>query len=74
MGDLALVAFYYLLWVGEYTIMGKRNDSKQNALVLADCLDMQIQKMGQWQGGMFKEYIQEELACYATGMSMNMKR
>jgi hypothetical protein len=28
-GDLALIAFYYLLRVGEYTIKGARNESKQ---------------------------------------------
>lgn len=27
--DLILIAFYYLLWVGEYTMKGTRNDSKQ---------------------------------------------
>jgi hypothetical protein len=28
-GDLSLVAFYYLLRVGEYTCKGRRNESKQ---------------------------------------------
>ncbi len=42
-----------------------------NALALAGYSDMQIQKMGRWRGATFKEYIREELACYATG---NMKR
>jgi hypothetical protein len=28
-GDLALVAFYYLLRIGEYTSKGSRNDTKQ---------------------------------------------
>jgi hypothetical protein len=28
-GDLALIAFYYLLRIGEYTIKGKRNNTKQ---------------------------------------------
>lgn len=28
-GDLALIAFYYLLRVGEYTTKGSRNESKQ---------------------------------------------
>ena len=28
-GDLALIAFYYLLCVGEYTIKGHRNHTKQ---------------------------------------------
>ena len=35
---------------------------------------MQIQKMGQWRGATFKEYIREELACYTRGMSRDMKR
>jgi hypothetical protein len=29
LGDLALIAFYYLLRIGEYTVKGKRNESKQ---------------------------------------------
>jgi hypothetical protein len=28
-GDLSLVAFYYLLRIGEYTTKGSRNESKQ---------------------------------------------
>ncbi len=28
-GDLALIAFYYLLRIGEYTIKSKRNNTKQ---------------------------------------------
>jgi len=28
-GDLTLIAFYYLLRIGEYTIKGKRNETKQ---------------------------------------------
>jgi hypothetical protein len=28
-GDLTLIAFYYLLRIGEYTIKGKRNKTKQ---------------------------------------------
>ncbi len=28
-GDLSLIAFYYLLQIGEYTIKGKRNKTKQ---------------------------------------------
>jgi hypothetical protein len=28
-GDWSLIAFYYLLRIGEYTVKGKRNDSKQ---------------------------------------------
>jgi hypothetical protein len=45
-----------------------------NALALAGYSDAQIQKMGIWKGATFKEYIREELACFATGMSMDMKR
>ncbi len=37
-------------------------------------MDTQIQKMGQWHGAIFEEYIQEELACYSTGMSKDMKQ
>jgi hypothetical protein len=33
---------------------------------------MQIQKMGRWRGGTFKEYIREELANYFEGMSLAM--
>jgi len=28
-GDLSLIAFYYLLRIGEYTIKGKRNNKKK---------------------------------------------
>ena len=28
-GDLALIAFYYLLCLGKYTVKGKRNNTKQ---------------------------------------------
>ncbi len=47
-----------------------------NALALAGYSDTQIQKMGHWCGATFKvkEYIREELACYARGMSQDMKR
>ncbi len=45
-----------------------------NALALAKYSDTQIQKMGRWRGATFKEYIREELACYARGMSPDMKR
>jgi hypothetical protein len=38
-----------------------------NALALAGYLDTQIQKMGRWRGAIFKEYIWEELVCYAKG-------
>jgi hypothetical protein len=44
-----------------------------NALGLARYLDTQIQKMGQWGGTTFKEYIREKLACYVSGMSKDMK-
>ena len=30
--------------------------------------------MGRWHGATFKEYIREELACYAHNMSQDMKR
>jgi hypothetical protein len=33
-----------------------------------------FKKMGRWHGATFKEYIREELACYARGMSRDMKR
>ncbi len=47
---------------------------RANALALAGYSDTQIQKMGRWHGATFKEYIREELACYARGMSKDMKR
>ncbi len=45
-----------------------------NALFLAGYSDTQIQKMGQWRGAAFKEYIQEELAGFSAGMSRSMKQ
>ncbi len=39
-----------------------------NALALAGYSDMQIQKMGRWRGATFKEYVQNELACFSMGM------
>ncbi len=45
-----------------------------NALALAGYSDTQIQKMGRWHGATFKEYIREELACCARGMSRDMKQ
>ncbi len=45
-----------------------------NSLALLGYSDTQIQKMGRWKGAIFKEYIQEELACYSTGMTKSMKR
>ena len=44
-----------------------------DALALAGYSNMQIQKMGCWRGATFKEYIREELACYARGMAQDMK-
>ncbi len=44
-----------------------------NALALAGYSDTEIQKMGRWCGATVKEYIWEELACYATSMSKDMK-
>ncbi len=44
-----------------------------NALALAGYSDTQIQKMGRWRGATFKEYIREELACFSSGMSKDMK-
>jgi hypothetical protein len=45
-----------------------------NALALSGYSDTQIQKMGRWRGGTFKEYIREELATnYSDGMSTMMK-
>ncbi len=43
-------------------------------MALSGYSDTQIQKMGHWKGATFKEYIQEELACYSVGMTTNMKR
>ena len=45
-----------------------------NALALSGFSDIQLQKMGCWQGATFKEYIREQLACYLEGMTMKMKR
>ena len=45
-----------------------------NALSLSGYSNTQIQKMGRWRGATFKEYIREELACYAHNMSRDMKR
>ena len=45
-----------------------------NALSLSGYSDTQIQKMGRWRGATFKEYIREELACYARNMSPDMKQ
>ncbi len=45
-----------------------------NALSVAGYLDTQSQKMGQWQGATFKEYIQEELVCFSEGILTSMKK
>jgi hypothetical protein len=45
-----------------------------NALALSGYSDTQIQKMGQWRGTTFKEYIREQLACYSEGMTTKMKK
>jgi hypothetical protein len=45
-----------------------------NALALVGYSNMQIQKMGRWRGATFKEYIREELACYARGVLQDMKQ
>jgi hypothetical protein len=44
-----------------------------NALALSSFTDTQIQKMGQWKGATFKEYVQEELACFSAGMLLAIK-
>ncbi len=48
--------------------------SGANALALAGYSDTQNQKMGRWRRAMFKECIREELACYARGMSRDLKQ
>ncbi len=48
--------------------------SGANALALAGYLDTQTQKMRQWRRATFKEYIRDELMCYARGMSRDMKQ
>ena len=52
--------------------MHSLQSSGANALALLGYLDAIIRKMGCWKGATFKEYILKELACYSTGMSMNM--
>jgi hypothetical protein len=44
-----------------------------NAHALSGYSETAIQKMGRWKGATFKEYIREELANYADGMSTAMK-
>ena len=45
-----------------------------NVLALSGYSDTEIQKMGRWRSATFKEYIREELACYARNMSRKMKQ
>ncbi len=42
-------------------------------MALAGYSDTLIQKMSRWQGATFKEYIHNELSCFLTGMSRDMK-
>lgn len=44
-----------------------------NALSLSGYSDREIQKMGRWRSATFKEYITEQLSCFSSGMSRNMK-
>ena len=45
-----------------------------DSLLLAGYSDRDINKMGRWRGGTFKEYIREELHCFVEGMSTAMKQ
>ena len=45
-----------------------------NTLSLAVYNDSDIQKMGIWRGETFKEYIIEELHCFAEGILTAMKQ
>ena len=45
-----------------------------NALSLSGYSDTQIQKMGRWRGATFKDYIREQLACFAEGMTTAMRQ
>jgi hypothetical protein len=45
-----------------------------NVLLLAGYSDTQIPKMGRWHGATFKQYIQEELACFLEGISRSMNQ
>ena len=45
-----------------------------NALALSGYSDTQIQKMGRWRGATFKEYVRNELTCFSSGMSSDMKK
>ena len=45
------------------------------SLALAGYPNTQIQNMGRWWwGAFFKEYIQDKLACFSSGMSWDMKQ
>ena len=44
------------------------------ALLLAGYSDRDIQKMGRWRGGNFKEYIREELHSFEEGVLTAMKQ
>ena len=46
----------------------------ENELSLAGYRDRDIQKMRIWKGENFKEYIREELYCFAEGMLTAMKQ
>ena len=43
-------------------------------LLWQDTQTHKSKKKGRWRGATFKEYIRKELACYATGMSKDMKQ
>ncbi len=45
-----------------------------NVLALSGYGNTQMQKMGQWQGATFNEYIQEELACYSARISSDVRQ
>ncbi len=45
-----------------------------NAIALSGYSNTQVQKMRQWRGATFKEYVCNELACFSTGMSSDMKK
>jgi hypothetical protein len=45
-----------------------------NAWALAGYSDTQIQKMGRWRRATFKEYARNELTCFSSGMSWDMKQ
>jgi hypothetical protein len=45
-GDLALIAFYYLLRIGEYTVKGKRNNTKRT--VQFRMMDVTFFKKNKW--------------------------